>query len=142
MLYHASGAYIYPMSTAKLQRRHATGLAGLLALEGLPLIASEQALQTDELSAWFGGSLPGVTLAATYTLSYNGAVLARRGVGYMLGLENIAPTGVGSGLEFRPLWPPIVAHIDFAWRRDAKLSNAAALYLEEMREACLAEGGT
>lgn len=111
-------------------------------LEGLPLIASEQALQTDELSTWFGGSLTSVTLAATYTLGYNGAVLARRGVGYMLGLENIAPSGAGSGLEFRPLWPPIVAHIDFAWRRDARLSNAAALYLEEVREACRAVGGT
>lgn len=105
-------------------------------LEGLPLIASEQALQTDELSAWFGESLPSVTLAATYTLSYNGTVLARRGVGYMLGLEDIAPTGTGSGLEFRPLWPPIVAHIDFAWKRDAKLSNAATLYVEEVRKAC------
>ena len=104
-------------------------------LEGLPLIASEQALDTDELSAWFGESLPRVDLAATYTLGYNATVFAREGAGYMLGLDALAPTGSGTGLEFRPLWPPIVAHIDFAWRRGQKLSNAASLFLEELRSA-------
>lgn len=107
-------------------------------LEGLPLIASEQALETDELSSWFGETLANVTLAATYTLSYNGAVLARSGVGYMLGLEGMAPTGADSGLEFRPLWPPVVAHIDFAWRREGRLSNAADLFLQDLKEACCA----
>lgn len=105
-------------------------------LEGIPLIASEQALQTDELSSWFGGSLESVTLAASYTLSYNGTVLVRRGVGYMLGLDAMAPTGPGSGLEFRPLWPPIVAHIDFAWRRGVRLSNASDLFLRDIKESC------
>ena len=102
-------------------------------LEGLPLIASEQALETDELSAWFGESLSQVELAATYTLSYNAAVLAREGVGYMLGLDALAPSGPGTGLEFRPLWPPVVAHIDFAWRRGQNFSNAAGLFLEELK---------
>jgi DNA-binding transcriptional LysR family regulator len=104
-------------------------------LEGLPLIASEQALDTDELSAWFGDSLPRVDLAATYTLGYNATVFAREGAGYMLGLDALAPTGSGTGLEFRPLWPPIVARIDFAWRRGQKLSNAASLFLDELKAA-------
>ncbi len=111
-------------------------------IAGLPLIASEQALETDELSAWFGEHLGNVRLAATYTLGYNAAVLAREGFGYMLGLDAMTATGMGTGLEFRPLWPPIVAHIDFAWRRDARLSNAAALYAAEVCEACRAKGGT
>ncbi|MBQ3338311.1 MAG: LysR family transcriptional regulator [Atopobiaceae bacterium] len=104
-------------------------------LDGLPLIVSEQALETDELSAWFGESLPHVELAATYTLAYNATVLVREGAGYMLGLDALAPTGPGTGLEFRPLWPPIVAYIDLAWRRGQKLSNAASLFLEELKSA-------
>ncbi len=104
-------------------------------LKGLPLIVSEQALETDELSAWFGESLSQMELAATYTLGYNGTVFVREGAGYMLGLDALAPTGPGSGLEFRPLWPPIVAHIDFAWRRGQRFSNAAGLFLKELKGA-------
>ncbi len=102
-------------------------------LEGLPLIASEQATETDELTSWFANSLARMRFAATYTLGYNGLVFAREGTGYMLGLNALTPTGPGTGLEFRPLWPPIVARIDFAWRRGQKLSNAASLFLEELK---------
>lgn len=104
-------------------------------LEGLPLIASEQALETDELSAWFGGSLARVKVTVTYTLGYNALVFVRAGGGYMLGLDALTPTGPGTGLEFRPLWPPIVARIDFAWRRGQKLSNAAGMFLDHLKAA-------
>lgn len=105
-------------------------------LADLPLIASEQALETDELSTWFGESLSRVRVATTYTLGYNALVFVREGAGYMLGLDALAATGPGTGLEFRPLWPPIVARIDFAWRRGQALSNAASLFLEELKSAC------
>ena len=104
-------------------------------LEGIPLIVSEQALETDELSSWFGDSLARVDLAATYTLGYNATVFARKGAGCMVGLDAMVPTGPGTGLDCRPLWPPIVARIDFAWRRGQKLSNAASLFLEELKAA-------
>jgi len=58
----------------------------------------------------------------------------REGLGYVLGLDKIAPTGKGSGLAFRLLYPPMVAHIDFAWKRDTPLSNASEKFLEVMRE--------
>lgn len=104
-------------------------------LEGLPLIASDQALETDELSAWFGESLARAKVVTTYTLGYNALVFVREGAGCMLGLDALAPTGPGTGLEFRPLWPPVVAHIDFAWRRGQKLSNAASMFLEDFKAA-------
>lgn len=104
-------------------------------LEGAPLIASEQALGTNELSAWFGESLPRVEVVATYTLGYNATVFVREGAGYMIGLDALIPTGAGTGLEFRPLWPPIVAHMDFAWKRGQRLSKAAGMFLEELRNA-------
>ena len=102
-------------------------------LEGVPLIASEQALETDELSTWLGDSLARVKVAATYTLGYNALMFVREGAGSMLGFDSLAATGPGTGLEFRPLWPPIVAHVDFAWRRSQKLSRAAKLFLDDLR---------
>lgn len=62
-------------------------------------------------------------------------VFVREGAGCMLGLDALASTGPGTGLEFRPLWPPVVAHIDFAWRRGQKLSNAASMFLEDFKAA-------
>ena len=105
-------------------------------LKGVPLISSEQALETDELSAWFGESLSKDQVVATYTLGYNASVFAREGVGYMLGLDALVPVGPGMELTFRPLWPPIVAHVDFAWRRSQKLSRAAKLFLDDLRGVC------
>lgn len=107
-------------------------------LVGRPLITSEQALDTNELSSWFGARLAEVELVSSYTLSYNGLMLAREGVGIMLGLEGMTATGPGTGLEFRPLWPSVVSHVDFAWRREQPLTNAARLFVEELREACSA----
>ncbi|MDO5107368.1 MAG: LysR family transcriptional regulator [Coriobacteriaceae bacterium] len=105
-------------------------------LEGVPLIASEQALETDELSTWLGDSLARVRVSATYTLGYNALMFVREGAGFMLGFDSLAATGPGTGLEFRPLWPPIVAYVDFSWRRGQKLSHAAKLFLDDLRGVC------
>ena len=102
----------------------------------LPLITSEQAVETDELSSWFGDLLGDLRIVATYTLSYNAQLLVRAGVGYMLGIAGMVPTGTGSSLAFVPLLPAVSARIDFCWRRDHALSNAARLFLDDMRACC------
>lgn len=105
-------------------------------LVGLPLITSEQAAEHDELSGWFGDLLDKVEFASSYTLSYNGLMLTRAGAGPMLGLEKMTATGAGTGLEFRPLWPPVVSHVDVAWRRNQQLTNACRLFADELRATC------
>lgn len=109
-------------------------------LAGLPLILSEQALETGELAAWLGGSARTAhndtekpPTAATYNLAFNAAQLVKEGVGYALTLEGLVATGNGTGLVFRPLNPPLLSSIDFAWKHDHALSTAARLFLEEMR---------
>jgi len=103
-------------------------------LEGQPLIVSSQAHANHAHDAWFGDSLDKLNIVAEYNLMFNGAMMVREGLGYVLGLDKIAPTGKGSGLAFRLLYPPMVAHIDFAWKRDTPLSNASEKFLEVMRE--------
>lgn len=110
-------------------------------LEGVPLILSEQALETGELSQWLGDSKDRFVMAATYNLAFNAAQLVREGVGCALVLDKLITTGPGTGLVFRPMVPPVISTIDFAWKRDQAHSTAAKLFAEEMKkEAAPAEG--
>lgn len=65
---------------------------------GLSLVVSEQVLDTDKLSLWYDCELVSVRFADVYTFGYNGVLLARGGVGYMLGIDTLAPNGPGLGL--------------------------------------------
>lgn len=102
-------------------------------LLGVPLILSEQALETGELSHWFGSLKDQMATAATYNLVFNAAQLVRENVGCALTLDKLVATGPGTGLEFRPMYPPVVSSIDFAWKRGAALSAAAKLFLNEVK---------
>lgn len=103
-------------------------------LANCPLILSEQALETDELSQWFGDLAQQIEVAATYNLVFNAAQLVRENVGCALVYDRLAPTGEGTGLEFRPLDPPVTSPIDFAWKRGQTLARAPRAFLEDMRE--------
>lgn len=98
-----------------------------------PLIASRQALSTGALSMWFGDRTSDLNVVATYNLVFNAMTLAREGVGYVLCLDRLVPAGRGTGLAFRLLYPPVVSVIDFAWKRDQPLTNAARAFLDDMQ---------
>ncbi len=102
-------------------------------LVGKPLVLSEQALDTGELSQWFGDRKDRLDVAGTYNLVFNAAQLVRAHVGYALVLDHLVSTGADAGLEFRLLYPPVVSVIDFAWKNGHALSTAAAAFLEHMR---------
>lgn len=102
-----------------------------------PLILSEQALETDELSQWFGSLARQVEVAATYNLAFNAALLVRENVGCALVYDRLVPTGQGAGMEFRPLDPPVASSIDFAWKRGHALARAPRAFLEEMHRGSL-----
>ncbi len=102
-----------------------------------PLILSEQALETDELSQWFGSLARQVEVAATYNLAFNAALLVRENVGCALVYDRLVPTGQGTGMEFRPLDPPVASSIDFAWKRGHALARAPRAFLEEMHRGSL-----
>ena len=103
-------------------------------LVGKPLVLSEQALDTGELSQWFGERKGELNVASTYNLVFNAAQLVRAQVGYALTLDNLVSTGEDAGLEFRLLYPPVVSVIDFAWKSNHALGAAANAFLEHMRE--------
>lgn len=106
-------------------------------LEGIPLIVSEQALETGELPRWFGPLKERANVVATYNLAYNAAMLVQENVGCALTLDKLAATGEGTGLAFRLLYPPLVSPIDFAWKRGRTLSRASEKFLDALLESDL-----
>lgn len=101
-------------------------------LAGLPLIVSEQALDSGEMQEWIGAGKSSLDIAATYNLAFNAGQLVREKVGYALALDRLAATGPGTGLEFRPLDPPLTSVIDFAWKPSQAFTSAAKRFLEQM----------
>lgn len=100
-------------------------------LESRPLIFSQQADR--EMRTWFKRDFDDLDIVATYNLLYNAALLARRGVGYVISLKGIVETSEASGLAFRPLEPALTADVFIAWKRYQTFSPAANAFLERIR---------
>lgn len=101
----------------------------------VPLILSEQALETGELSQWFGSRKDGLDVRATYNLIFNAAQLVRERVGIAVAFDRLVSTGKGTGIEFRPLCPPVVSTINIAWKHDQVFTHAAKKFLEDLRKS-------
>lgn len=100
-------------------------------LEGRPLIFSRQA--SSEMRGWFKGDFEDLDIVATYNLLYNAALLARRGIGYVVSLQGIVDVSESSGLTFRPLEPALTADVRIAWKRYQTFSPAAGVFLQRIR---------
>ena len=114
------------------------GAFGASLMLDAPLVVPERHAKGDRLTGllatWFGEHAGEVNIAATYNLSYNGALLVREGVGRMVSFDGLTTVGPGTGLEFRLLFPPLVSVIDLAWKRDVPLGDAARRLRELVRE--------
>lgn len=103
-------------------------------LVGLPLFCSEQGWH-GEVARWAGERADDLRLEGSFRLSYNGAVFAREGLGYLLTFDRLVDTSEGSGLTFRPLEPRVETRLSLIWRRRGALSPIAERFLEHLRGA-------
>lgn len=101
-------------------------------LAGRPLIISRQA--RNEVVRWFKRDIASLDVVATYNLLYNAALLAQRGVGYVICIRDIIETSAANGLVFRPLYPGVSTGIHLAWKRYQTFSPAADMFLRQVRE--------
>lgn len=99
-------------------------------LLNVPLIVSEGTPDSGPLAAWCGPTLPRLKVAGTYSLAFNASVLVREGLGCAIVFDRLVAAGPGTGLEFRPLYPPAVCTIELTWRRDQPMTPAARAMLE------------
>ena len=121
-----------------LMRRDAP-LAGkeVIAPEDLwhvPLIISRQAFSSAMLSSWLKRDLSELHVAATYSLLYNGSLMAEEGMGYVLCLDRIINTSGDSPLCFRPFAPSLELGVYMVWKKYQVFSKAAEKFLNVMRE--------
>ena len=103
-------------------------------LEGLPLFCSEQAWN-GEIREWAGSHFPNLKLEGTFRLSYNGSIFAREGLGYLLTFRHLINTSEGSGLVFRPLYPPLETRLYIAWNRYQAFTPIAERFLQQLKAA-------
>lgn len=115
---------------APLAGKEAVRMEDLLAL---PLIVSRQGLQED-IPKLLGEAVDRLRVTATLNLVYNGSVLAREGLGYVLTFDKLVDTGEESELCFRPLTPPLETKLYVVWKKYQVFSPAAEMLLNEMKE--------
>ena len=102
-------------------------------LKELPLICSRQWVDY-ELPQWFGSGTNDVNITATYNLPYNGAVMAKAGVGYAMMLDKLVQTDESSGLVFRPLVDVPKAEMYIIWRKYQTFTPVSELLVKALRE--------
>jgi DNA-binding transcriptional LysR family regulator len=103
-------------------------------LRDMPLICSKQ-WADQELPDWFGYDLKDVNIVATYNLPYNGAVMAKAGIGYAVMLDKLVHTGDGSDITFRPLKDVPNAEMFIIWRKYQTFTPVAELLIKELHKS-------
>lgn len=95
-------------------------------LIGMPLILPRNGYETH----WIGHilNLPEdqLTVSATYSLIFNGALMVTDGIGYLLGLNHILNLSGDTVQCFRPLYPAVTEHMHICWKRYAPMSRQSA----------------
>jgi len=104
-------------------------------LTQMPLITSSRASYTqDFLSQWLNADADSLEIVASYNLIFNAVFLVEAGVGNAICLNNLVDTPQDSPLCFRPLYPPSYAELTLVWKRGRALSQAAEIFLKEVRK--------
>lgn len=108
-------------------------------LQGLPLICSEQSMRED-IPRWCGEKVDELLFAGSTNLFYNGSVLVKEGLGYMLTFEHLADTGADSALCFRPLEPPLETKMYIIWKKYQIFTPIAERLLEMFKSDIVKAG--
>ena len=98
-------------------------------VRGIPLICSRQAMVKEFLAGWFGCPFGRLDVVANYNLIYNAAVFVESG----LCIDGMIPQEFAERVVFRPFAPALVSDVYLAWRKNAALSPAAAVFVETVR---------
>ena len=103
-------------------------------LRGIPLIQSRHSLLRSNVTEWYRSVSEELNVVATYNLIYNAALMTQSGIGCVLSIDGLVNTTGESKLCFRPLTPPVTAHVDVIWKKYQMFSQAAQIFLQFLRE--------
>ena len=103
-------------------------------LVGVSVFQSRHTLPKSALTEWYKDVADQIDFIGTYNLIYNAALAARSGYGCVLTLDKLVNTSGESELCFRPLHPPLTAHLDVVWKKYQIFSQAATIFLRYLQE--------
>ena len=103
-------------------------------IEGIPIVASRQAMTDNGINGWFDSKHSKPQIVATYNLIFNATLLVKQGVGCALCLAHLVPEYDESELTFRPFKPLIEAGVSVAWKKYQPFSKPAARFLDVLKE--------
>lgn len=99
-----------------------------------PLIISRQAFQNAELKNFFHAEPEKLNIAATYSLLFNGSLMADEGLGYAICLDKLVNVSGDSSLCFKPLNPKTTAHMSVIWKKYQVFSKPTQKFLQKLQE--------
>lgn len=106
-------------------------------LVSIPLIMSQQALESNELSLWIGKDYESLDIVATYNLLFNASLLVEEGLGYALCLDKLINITDNNKLCFIPLKPNLQSKLNIIWKNNQILSSASNMFLMKVKEDLL-----
>lgn len=105
---------------------------------GIPLLWPRRSLLQKELAAWAGRART-LNIVGTFSLLYDASFLVEQGLGCALCVADVTCLMAGRPLGFSLLRPSLESRLVMAWKKDARLSQAAAAFHEILlREAAAA----
>lgn len=103
-------------------------------LVGLPLFTSEQGWEGD-IRTWAGERFAELRLEGSFRLAYNASLFVREGLGCQLTFRHLVDVSPGSGLTFRPLFPPLETKLYLIWNRYQTFTPIAERFLAQVRSS-------
>ncbi len=100
----------------------------------VPLIVSRQISTYPQYYRWLGKPASELTIAGSYNLINNAALMAEEQMGYVITLENIINTS-GTALCFRPLLPERTLELSLVWKRYQPMNKIAEDFLKRIETA-------
>ncbi len=104
----------------------------------LPLLMSHRSIVNDEIESWFGEGAGRLNILEYHNLITNSMLLIERGLGYAICVEGALSIRPNEKLAFVPLSPERKSGHVLAWKKNRIFGEAAALFLEYMKEVCQA----
>lgn len=101
-------------------------------LRKLPLLLTRQTADSTSLSSWLGGSLQQLNIIGTFDLAHIALPLVRQNLCACMVLDR-KNNPWGEGLRFVPFDPPILLRNHLIWKRNQRLSDAAAIFLDAVK---------
>ena len=99
----------------------------------VPLLVSQQMMQTNRFAQWFRRDYESLNIAATYNLIFNASLMVEAGLGCALAYEGLVNTAERE-LCFRPVSPRMEDELYLVWKKFQVFSKASERFLAAVRQ--------